>query len=362
MDKVVLEDLLSSMLRMGASSLHLIPGQRPAIRVQRRFVMSEQEPIGSVEIEELTRDFLFEDHRRRLHDGGQVDVLYVSGSGARFRTTVMRQSDGISVLMRPVPAQPPRLNDLELPPHVGSFTQYRSGLIVVSGFFGAGKSTTLAALIDKINHESVRHIVTLEDPIEFLHPIGSALLHQREIGVHVGSFAEGIRQAVRLGANVILAGELRDGDTLEAALDAVESGCLVLTSVSASSVVAACTEIPSLVALEHRARIRTRLASALRVVISQTLLQRSHQKGRVPLVEILINNMAVRAAIRAASFQELPAVMQRCRGLGMQTADLALRGLVARHLVAQEEARYHVLERDQGAMRAAAPAAAPPKA
>ncbi len=347
MDKAALEELLASMLRAGAASLHLIPGRAPCIRVQRRFVQSEHLPVTSRAIEELARDFLFEDHRRRLRERGQVEVLYSSRSGHRFRTTVMRQGDGVNLLMRPVPAQPPQLGKLELPPQLPGFTQFRSGLVLVAGFFGSGKSTTLSALVDKINHESLRHVETIEDPIDFLHPVGSALLHQREVGVHVETAAEGIVQAVRLGADVIMVGDLGDGATLLAILDAVEAGCLVLTSIEASSVVSSLTETLALVPAEDRPRVRARLASALRAVASQTLLQRSHHKGRVPLVEILINNSAVRTAVRAGQLQDLPAIMQRCRGLGMQTTDLALRGLLARHLITQDEALYHAVDRDQ---------------
>lgn len=354
MDKILLEELLATMMRAGASSLHLIPGRPPCIRVQRRFVQSQQEPVTSRAIEELSRDFLFEDHRRRLRESGQVEVLYASRQGTRFRTTVMRQGEGCSLLMRPVPAQPPRLEELELPPQTGGFAQLGSGLVVVAGFFGSGKSTTLAALVDRINRETLRHVITLEDPIEFLHPAGSALLHQREVGIHVASFAEGVRQGMRVGADVLMVSDLADAETLEAVLDAVESGCLVLTAMDTSSVVAACTEIPNLVAPEHRARARTRLATALRAVLSQTLVQRAHNKGRVPLVEILINNAAVRGAIRNGNFQELTGIMQRCRGLGAQTSDQALRSLLARHLITQEEALYHATDRDQVSLRGGA--------
>src|SRR6185436_8661291 len=138
-------------------------------------------------------------HRQRLRDVGQVEVLYSSRTGQRFRTTVLRQGDGTSLLMRPVPTEPPHLSDLELPPQIGGFTQFGSGLGVVAGVFGSGKSTTLAALIDKVNHESPRHVATLADPIEYLPPLGTALLQPREVGIHLGSTAEDVSQAVRLG-------------------------------------------------------------------------------------------------------------------------------------------------------------------
>lgn len=346
MDKKTLEELLATMVRAGASSLHLTPGRSPAVRVQRRFLVSEHSPISSAEIEELTRDFLFEDHRVRLQLSGHVEVLYVSRNGRRFRTTVVQQGDGLSVLMRAVAERPARLEELELPDQIGGFTQFRSGLVLITGFFGAGKKTTLSAMVDKINHESTRNVVTLESPIECLHPQAQALLHQREVGVHVDSFANGIKQAMRVGADVIAVADLDNAATLDAALLAAESGCLVLATFEASSVVGACHELPYLFPPEGRPRTRARLADALRAMAAQTLLPRSHNKGRVALVEILLNNAAVRQSLRSAKLQDLPDIMTRCRGLGMQTNDAALRNLLARHLITPEEAQQHASNRD----------------
>src|SRR5262249_25292803 len=155
-------------------------GHRPCIRLQRQFVQSEHEVVTAAYVEEITRDLLFDDHRQRLRRDGQVEVLYVAHSGKRFRTTVMQQEAGLALLLRPVPDAPPHLAELELPAQITSFVQYRSGLVLITGFFGSGKSTTLAALVDRFNHETSRQVVSLEDTIEFLHPQGQALLHQRE--------------------------------------------------------------------------------------------------------------------------------------------------------------------------------------
>ena len=347
-----LEELLAAMLRAGATSLHLIPGRPPCLRVQRRLVRSDDVPIVVGDVEELTKDLLFEDHRQRLRRNGQVEVLYVSRSGHRFRTTVMLQDGGQTMLMRPVPETPPEVAQLELPPQVTSFSQYRSGLVLITGFFGSGKSTTIAALLDRLAGESPRHLVSIEDPIEFLFPTKQALIHQREVGVHVASFADGVREAMRLGADVIAVSDLRDAETLDGLLTAVEGGALVFAALDASSVVGAMNELAGLVAPEERPRLRTRLATALRAVSAQTLLPRSHQQGRVPLIEVLINNSAVRAAIRQGAFSDLAGIMQRYRGLGMQTTDVALRGLLARHLITQEDALQYVVDRDQVLLRA----------
>jgi twitching motility protein PilT len=346
MEANTLEKLLGSMTRAGGSSLHLIPGQSPCMRVQGKFVSSENSAVESAEIEELTRDLLFEDHREQLSSDGQVHVLYVTRSGQRFRTTVLRQELGLSLLMRPVPETPPKLEELHLPAQFGSFLHLTKGLVLVSGFFGSGKSTTLAALVDRFNENTSRHLVTIENPIECMHPPGQAMLHQREVGPHVADAATGIRQAMRMGADVIFVNDLADGEALHAVLDACEAGALVFAGFEASSVVGACTDLPLLVESEERASIRRRMAAVLRAVTTQTLLPAAHKQGRVPMVEILIANAAVQDAIVKGAFLSLPSIMNRCRGLGMQSADMALRGLLASHLISPDEAAQHATNRE----------------
>lgn len=356
MDQKRLETLLAAMHRVGASALHLVPGRAPCLRVHRRMISGEDAPLLAGDVEELIRDMLFSDHRERLQTKGHVEVLYCSRSGSRYRATIAVRDGCHTLVLRPVPECPPKFAGLELPEQLGAFAQARCGLVLIAGFFGSGKSTTIAALVDSLNQDPARHIVTLEQSIDFLHPPAAALLHQREVGVHVGAAAEGIRQAVALGVDTIVVTEIADANTLDAALTAAESGCLVLGGVEAGSVVGSLAELALLVPVEQRARLRTRIARCLRGIAAQSLLQRSHRAGRVPVVEVLVGNPAARTAIRLGNFQELPGIMQRCRGLGMQTADISLRGLLTRHLVSQEEALLHAADRDQvlsGALRPA---------
>jgi Tfp pilus assembly pilus retraction ATPase PilT len=189
-----------------------------------------------------------------------------------------------------------------------------------------------------------------------VHENGPALLHQREVGTHVATAAAAIQQAIAAGVDTIVVGEIRSASTLDAAITAAESGCLVFGGVEAGSIAGALTELSLMVDAEQRGRLRARLSRALRGAIAQSLLQRSHKAGRVPVVEVLVTNAAARAAIAGGSFHELVAIMQRCRGLGMQTADIALRGLLARHLVSQEEALLHATHRDDVLARHAVPA------
>ncbi|MCA8964011.1 MAG: Flp pilus assembly complex ATPase component TadA [Planctomycetes bacterium] len=347
MDAKRLDSLLAAMHRVGATVLHLVPGRAPCVRVQRRFVQADETVVEAQELNELTRDMLFADHRERLHRQGHVDVLYVSRNGRRYRVTVNELDGNQSLLLRPVPENPPKLEQTELPEQITSFTHFRSGLVAVAGFFGSGKSTTLAAIVDALNQNASRHIVTIEDAIEFLHPNGAALLHQREIGSHVENCAEGIRQAVAAGADTIVVSELVDAAGIDAALNAAEAGCLVFVGIEAGSVVGAMSELTLMVPFEERGRLSARLARCLRAVSAQNLLQRSHRAGRVAQVEILISNPAAREAIRLGNLRELPGIMQRCRGLGMQTADIALRDLLARHAVTADEAMLHAADRDQ---------------
>lgn len=347
MDQKRLDDLLTAMSRLGGSALHLVPGRAPALRVQRRFVPGDDVSVQAADVEELMRDMLFSDHREQLAMRGHVEVLYVSRSRRRYRATVAEAGGVPSLVLRPVPALPPQLAALDLPEQVAALARGRGGLVVVAGFFGSGKSTTLSAIVELLNQDPSRHIVTVEDTIQFVHHNGPALLHQREVGTHVATAAAGIRQAQASGADVVVVGELRDAEALDAAIVAAEAGCSVFVGVEAGSIHGAISLLTGYVPIDERARLRIRLSRAMRGCLAQSLLQRSHRGGRVPVVEVLICNTAVRQAIRKGALHELPAIMERCRGLGMQTTDLALRALLAKHLVTQEEALLHASDRDE---------------
>ncbi|MCB9877825.1 MAG: Flp pilus assembly complex ATPase component TadA [Planctomycetes bacterium] len=354
METARLEALFAAAQRLGATAIHLVPGRTPALRVQRRFVAGDDTTLQPSDVDDLTRDLLFSDHRERLRRNGHVEVLYVARSGGRYRASVAELGGRCSIVMRPVPLTPPKAEALGLPEQVAALARFRSGLVVVSGSFGAGKSTTLAAIVDACNDDEGRHIVTLEDSIQFVHENRAALLHQREVGTHVGSAVEGVRQAMASGVDVIVVAEVRDAATLDAAISAAESGCLVFVGVEAGSITAALAELSATVSVEERPRLRTRLASVLRGATGQRLLHRLHKGGRVPVVEVLVASQAVRQAVRAGRLQELPGIMNRCRGLGMQTTDVALRGLLAHHVVTQEEALLHACNPEEVVSRLSA--------
>jgi len=346
MDKAALETLLTGMAKSNATTLHLVAGHKPWVRTATKLVPCSGPELTNESLEELSNEFLFDDHRQQLAIGEEVQVLYSSQTCVRFRTVVMRQAQGLSMVFRRIPHKIPTIADLGLPPLAGSFVEFRSGLVLLTGFWGSGKSWTLAALVDHINQNWQHHIVTIESPIEFIHESAKSMVHQREVGPHVDSFARGVRDACRHDARVIIVSEVSDYETLDACLDAAERGFLVLTTFHATSVVSGLTELMSLCRSEDRPRMRLRLSSVLRVMMSQHLLNKAGDNGRVPLVEILINNQTVGRAIRSGQFRDLPEAMQKGRGLGMQTSDMALRSLLLKDAISQEEALYHAVDRD----------------
>ncbi len=346
MEKLQLEELLESLVASGGSTLHLMAGRAPCLRIEGNLEVADRDRLTAEDIAELTKDFLFADHRERLERGDEVEILYSSSADVRFRTTVIPQSRGLSLVFRRVPHAIPRLEELGLPPLFDDFASLGSGLLLLTGFFGSGKSTTMAALIDRINEQNPVQIVTLENPIEFVHQQKNGFLHQREVGTHVPSVVAGIRDAYRQSVQVIYVSELDSRETLLAVLEAVERGCLVLAAMHASSIVGGLSKILGAGNSETDVRLRERFAKCLRVMVSQALLRQSCGTGRVPLLEIMIKNASIDAAIADGRYEELPAIMARGKGLGMQTTDMALRRMVDKNLISADEALFHAADRE----------------
>lgn len=346
MDDTKLEANLAAMQRIGAATMHLVSGRPPSVRVQRRVVELDAPAVTAEQIDEFVRDLLFSDHRKVLAARGQVEVLYMGRDGLRYRVSVAECAGARSLTMRSLPTVVPTLQGLELPDQVGALTRYRSGLVLVAGFFGSGKSTTLAALANVVAQDPTRNIVSIEDSIEFVHESTHALVHQQEIGTHVDSAVEAIQQAVAAGADTILLSEFEGHDVLEAVLAACEAGCLVFCGVESGSVVGAISELSLTAPSEERARLRTRMARVLRGVTAQYLVPRAHKSGRIAVVEVLVGSPAVRAAIRKGALQDLIGIMHRYRGIGMQTTRAALYALHAAHLINPEDAQLHAAGRE----------------
>ncbi len=346
MDRSQLEDLLASVIRTEGNSLHLLPDHVPFVRVGDNVVPTDMDRVSPQVIADLMRDFLFEDHRQQLERGEEVEVLYSTSGGQRFRTMVMRQCRGFAVVFHRMPDQIPTFEELGLPPVLSSLTGFQRGIVLLTGFFGSGKSTTLASLVQRINQEGAFHIHTIEKPIEFIHYSSQSLVHQREVGAHVDSMAEGVRDAYRQGAEVVVVDGLTDAETLFAMFEAVERGCFVLATLNASNVVGAITDVAKLVPPDDRPLVLSRLSKLLRGVAAQSLINRSHAGGRVPVFEVMIRTRAIAQAIRDGEFDELPELIRRGRGLGMQTSDQALRSLLVHNVIAPDEAAYHAVDRE----------------
>lgn len=346
MEKVDLEKLLANAMRSDAATLHLVAGHRPSMRVKGRLVSLEGESCSAKGLDDLSREFLFEDHRQRLEAGEEVQFLYTSQSGVRFRTVVMRQSEGCGLAFHRIPTEIASFADLNLPPLLAGFSTLPSGLILVTGFMGSGKSTTVAATVDHINQNRAAHVVMIESGIEYIHDSVNSCVHQREVGFHANSYASGVREACRSGADVIVVGNVRDSETMDAILDATEQGVLVITTIHASSVSAAVSELQGYYPADDRPRMRARLALAFKVITSQTLINRANQRGKVPLLEILINCSEIARTIRTGSLGDLPEIMKKNRGLGTQTTDMGLRDLLNKSLISEEDALFHADDRD----------------
>lgn len=345
-DRTRLDDLLSGLVRSRGSALHVTPGHPPWIRLEGRVLPDGDALVTAEDLDDLLREFLFADHYSRLERGEEVEILFTSSDGDRFRTLVMPTRDGISVVFRRVPVRIPTFQEVGLPELLGAFSSLRDGLVLVTGFHGSGKRSTLAALVERVNAERPVHVVTVERQIEYIHTSRRAVVHQREVGTHVQSSAAGIRQACDQGADVVFVNDLDDAETLEAVFDTVERGILVFAGFEASGVVGAIADLPQLVSAERRPIVCRRLAASIRGIVSQTLVRRRHGRGRVPLLEILLRNEAITEAIRDGRHDELPDLMLKGRGLGMQTSDMALRSLLQRHLISAEEAAWHASDRD----------------
>ena len=345
-DRTRLEQLLGSLIRTRGTALHLFPGRSPFMRLKGRIVEASEDALEAQVIQDLARELLFDDHRNALERGEPVEVLYTTENGERFRVLVTRVVGGMALTFLAVASETPDFASAGLPEILGELSGFRRGLVLLSGGFGSGKPATLAALVDRINRTRPVHVVTIERRIDFVHMADCAVVHQRQLGSHVSTIAEGIRQAFVQGADVIAIGELEDLDGLHAVLEAVERGLLVMATVDTRSVVAAIGGLERLAAPEDRPALRRRIAGAFLAGVGQTLLPARHGDGQVPAFEILVRNESATRAIRDGDARALLDVMERGRGLGLRSRDQSLRELVEWRLIRPEDAAAHAVDRE----------------
>ncbi|MCM3750066.1 PilT/PilU family type 4a pilus ATPase [Paenibacillus pasadenensis] len=337
--------LLHDTAAKGASDLHLSPGAPPMLRIDGWLEAADDVPLTGEECAELIVPLLGK-MKERFEAEGEADLAWETG-GQRFRLNIFRQQGGVSLAARPIHAVIPTPESLGLQPQLREWAERRQGLLLVTGPTGSGKSSTLAALIGHLNRTGSRHIVTLEDPIEFLHAHDRSIVDQREIGRDTLSFASGLRAALRQAPDVIMVGEMRDPDTIAAALTAAETGHLVLSTLHTADAPQTIDRIIDVFPAERQAQIRTQLASLLLAVHSQRLLRRAGGGGRVLAAEVLVNTPAVANLIRTEKGHQLRSIMQTGRQQGMTTLENSVRELLGTGAADAAEAMAYLKERGE---------------
>ncbi|MGZ4363276.1 MAG: type IV pilus twitching motility protein PilT [Gaiellaceae bacterium] len=332
-----IDELLEHMVERDASDLHVTVGTPPVIRVRGEMErLDEFAPLTSEDTQQLLYRILTSEQQKQLEIKRQLDFSHSIPGLARFRVNVYFQRESIGGAFRLIPAELKTLEELGMPPTLHLLTDKPRGLVLVTGPTGSGKSTTLAALIDEINRNRSEHILTIEDPIEFLHRHKRCIVNQREIGPDAVSFAEALRAALRQDPDVILVGEMRDLETIATALTAAETGHLVFGTLHTQSAPSTIDRIIDVFPAEQQEQIRIQLASSLQGVITQALLPTADGMGRVPALEVLLPDDAVRNLVRQGKVEQIYSVMQTNTSRGMQTMEQSLADLIQRGVVTFE--------------------------
>jgi twitching motility protein PilT len=330
--------LLAFGVEQGASDCHLSSGEPPMLRIHGDLKKLEHPALSRDDVHGMVYDIMNDANRKTFEEFHEVDFSFELGDIARFRVNAFMKLRGEAAVFRTIPTTVLTLDQLGMPAVMKDLCRKEKGLILVTGPTGSGKSTTLAAMIDFINNDFEGHILTVEDPIEFVHKAKKCLINQRELGPHTLSFANALRAALREDPDVILVGEMRDLDTIQLALTATETGHLVFGTIHTSSAPATVNRIIDVFPPSQQSQIRTQFAESIEAVITQTLLKKKGG-GRAAAVEIMTGTTAVRNLIREGKIHQLPGTMQVSQKDGMQTMDMALMELVARGLVTKEEAQ-----------------------
>jgi twitching motility protein PilT len=328
-----IDGLLEQTVARGASDLHLTVGAAPNIRVRGHLQAIEGEPFDPESIRTLLYRILTTEQQKRLELDRQLDLSYGVPGLARFRINVFMQRQALAAVFRVIPEKLKSLEELGLPDSLRQLTKLPRGLVLVTGPTGSGKSTTLAAMIDEINVARADHIITIEDPIEFLHKHKRCVINQREIGTDATSFGQALRAALRQDPDVILLGEMRDLETISTALTAAETGHLVFGTLHTQSAPSTIDRMIDVFPAEQQEQIRTQIASSLQGVITQTLLPTLDGEGRVPALEILIPDDAIRNLIRSGKVEQIYSYMQTGSRGGMVTMEQSLADLVVKRRV-----------------------------
>ncbi len=341
-----MKNLLRIVCQQGASDLHLVVSRYPTLRLDGKLYPITQESMLTAEdTKNLSDAILSEDNKKKLLDEGQVDFSYNFEDKARFRTNIFFQKGNISVTMRQISGKIRTLEELNISPMLYDFMHLTQGLLLVTGPVGHGKSTTLAAMIDFINHSQDKHVITIEDPIEYIYEQDRCIINQREVGRDTKSFKEGLRAVFREDANVVLIGEMRDLDTIGTAMTAAETGHLILGTLHTNDTTQTIDRIIDVFPAHQQNQIRSQLASVLVGVVSQRLVPKVGG-GRVPAMEIMIKNHAVENLIRENKSYQIDSVIETSMREGMISLDKALADLVMRGTITADDAFVYAKNRE----------------
>jgi twitching motility protein PilT len=325
-------DLLKETVSKRASDLHISAGEPPRMRLDGDLVTLDYPALSADEASALAFELCSPERRKRFEQDHDIDFSHAIPGVGRFRVNIFLQARGPGAVLRTIPTEIPSIEALQLPMLLTRLCERERGLVLVTGPTGSGKSTTLAAMVDLINQTWDAHILTIEDPIEFVHMSKRCLVNQREVGVHTESFSSALRSALREDPDVILVGEMRDLETISLALTAAETGHLVFGTLHTSSAAKTMDRIIDVFPAAQQNQIRAMLAESLEAVVAQQLLKKK-EGGRVAACEILVGNTAVRNLIREGKLHQIPSMMQTGQQAGMQTFDMAVADLAKRGLI-----------------------------
>ena len=342
-----IDEYLKEVLTKGGSDLHFIAGDPPRIRLYGELQPLRNEILEPRFVEELLREIMPRTAVLRLEEKNGADFAHIIPGISRFRVNIMRHLMGLGAVFRAIPSKAKTLDDLKMPDAVRNLCKLNSGLILVTGKTGSGKSTTLAAMIDDINQRMKGHIITIEDPIEFVHQRKSSLISQREIGVHTQSFSSALHSALREDPDVVLVGEMRDYETISIAVTAAEMGILVMGTLHTNGAAPTVDRIINSFPADKQAQVRAMLSTSLRGVVSQQLIPTKGKPGRVAAMEIMVNTPAVANLIRQGKLDQLENTIQSGASLGMRTMDSAIQELLDKAFISGRNAYLKAINKNK---------------
>ncbi len=342
-----IDQFFEVLVTAGASDLHLGEGAPPKIRRHGEIIPIRDEALTREEMAYMMSEISGPDRWARYEEGGDLDFAYEMNEDSRFRCNFLKQTHGYGAVFRLIPTKIMSLEQLGVPEIVKEFGNIRGGLVLVTGPTGSGKSTTLAALIDYINTNFNRHIITVEEPIEFVHVNKASIITQREVPEHAATFPAGLKAALREDADIVLVGEMRDLETIQLALTAAETGLLVFGTLHTNNARKTVDRMIDVFPSDQQAQVRTMLANSLRGVVAQLLLKRSDGTGRLAVNEILVVNGAASAIIREGATQKLQDVIVGGKGQGMQFMDDAIWKVMQQGLVSPQEAYMKAIDKNR---------------